>query len=261
MSYENIRYELEAGVLTITLNRPEKLNAVTDAMLAELTDAFKQAEKDRAVRVITLTGAGRGFCAGQDLRAANERGGEMSFGQHLRETYNPLILHMQRLAKPILAAINGPAAGAGMSLAMACDLRIAAESATFLQAFVKIGLVPDSGSTWMLPRLVGTARALDLMLTGRRITAREALEWGLINQVTEDAQLMEVVGALASEFAAAPTAAIGNIKRALGYSLTHTLEESLAFEADMQEISGRTADYREGLAAFLEKRPPHFTGE
>lgn len=264
MSYETILYQQDGGILTITLNRPDKLNAITDVMLGELGDAFKAAEKDKAARVVILTGAGRGFCPGQDLASAKERGadsGNLDYGHHLRETYNPLIQRMRELPKPVIAAINGVAAGAGMSLAMACDLRIAAESATFLQAFVKIGLVPDSGSTWMLPRLVGVTRAMDLFLTGRKITAHEALEWGLVNQVTEDAQLMTVVNALAQEFATAPTAAIGYIKRSVLYGLEHSLEETLDNEADMQEIAGRTADHREGITAFLAKRAPVFKGE
>lgn len=262
--YETILYEQDGGILTITLNRPEKLNAVTDTMLHELVDAFRQAERDRAVRVAVLTGAGRGFCPGADLGVARERGadtGDLAYGKHLRETYNPLILQMREMPKPIIAAINGVAAGAGMSLALACDLRIAAQSATFLQAFVKIGLVPDSGSTWMLARLIGMTRAMDMMLTGRKITAQEALDWGLVNQITEDAQLMTVVRALAVEFAAAPTAAIGYIKRAGHYASTHSLEEALDFEADMQDIAGRTADHREGIMAFLEKRAAVFRGE
>jgi len=264
MSYEAILVDHEAGVLTITLNRPDKLNAFTDAMLAELIDAFKQAERDASVRAVLLTGAGRGFCPGQDLGDARQRqesGEGMSFGDHLRHTYNPLILKMRQLPKPIIGAINGVAAGAGMSLAMACDFRVAAESATFLQAFVKVGLIPDSGSTWMLPRLVGMTRAIDLMLTGRKIDAQEALSIGLVNQVVPDAELMNVARQIAIEFASAPTRAIGYIKRALDFASTHTLEETLANEADLQEIAGRTPDHKEGIAAFLEKRPPRFTGE
>jgi 2-(1,2-epoxy-1,2-dihydrophenyl)acetyl-CoA isomerase len=264
MAYETLLYEQDGGILTITMNRPDKLNALNDTMLHELADAFKQAERDKAVRSIVLTGAGRGFCPGADLASAQKAVGESAngyFRKHLQETYNPLIMRMRQLPKPIIAAVNGVAAGAGMSLAMACDIRIAAESATFLQAFVKIGLVPDSGSTWMLPRLIGITRAMDMMLTGRKITAHEALEWGLVNQITEDAQLIEVVGALATEFASAPTAAIGYIKRVSYYALTHDLEQALDYEAHMQEIAGKTDDHKEGVTAFLEKRAPIFKGE
>ncbi len=263
MGYETILFEKENGVLTITLNRPDKLNAANDAMLSELQDAFKQAGRDQEVRAVILTGAGRGFCAGQDLGNVKERleaGGRMDYGAHLRHTYNPLILRIRQLPKPVIAAVNGVAAGAGMSLVMACDLRLAAESASFLQAFVRVGLVPDSGSTWMLPRLIGMARAAEMMLTGRRISAQEAYEWGLINKVVPDDALMEEARKLAGEFANAPTKVIGYIKRALDYAATSSLEEALEYEADMQELAGRTNDHLEGLRAFLEKRPPKYTG-
>ncbi|MBI5927759.1 MAG: enoyl-CoA hydratase/isomerase family protein [Chloroflexi bacterium] len=256
--------EQQGGILTITLNRPEKLNAMTDPMLEELLEALKQAERDPSVRVVILTGAGRGFCPGQDLGAAKERGsetGDYGYGKHLRETYNLVILRMRRLPKPIIGAVNGPAAGAGMSIALACDMRIAAESAVFVQAFVKVGLVPDSGATWLLPRLIGQTRALELMLTGRRVSAQEALEMGMIHQVVPDDQLMSCAQAVAQTLAKAATKSIGYIKRGLEFAATHTLEESLEYEADLQDMAGRTADHREGLTAFLEKRPPHYQGE
>ncbi|MDQ7028948.1 MAG: enoyl-CoA hydratase-related protein [Ardenticatenia bacterium] len=263
MAYETLLYAKEDGVLTITLNRPDKLNAANDTMLNELQEAFKQAGRDEEVRAVILTGAGRGFCAGQDLASVEERlhgGGRMDYGAHLRHTYNPLILRIRRLPKPVIAAVNGVAAGAGMSLVMACDLRVAAESASFLQAFVRVGLVPDSGSTWMLPRLIGMARATELMLTGRRISAQEALDWGLINKVVPDNALMEEVNTLAGELAKAPTKVIGYIKRALDFAATRPLDEALEYEADMQELAGRTEDHLEGLRAFLEKRPPTYRG-
>lgn len=264
MAYNAVLYEKDGGVLTITMNRPDKLNAADDHMLAEMNDAFKQAEADAEVRAILLTGAGRGFCAGADLAAGMEHlqtAGGMSYGKHLRETFNPLILRMRRIPKPVVGAVNGAAAGAGMSIAMACDVRIAAESASYLQAFVKIGLLPDSGSTWLLPRLVGNTRALDLMMTGRKIGSKEALEWGLVNQVVPDDQLMPTARQIAAEFASGPTQAYGFIKRAYEFALGSTLEEALEREADLQDVAGRTADHREGVAAFLEKRPAKFKGE
>lgn len=263
MLFETILYAIDNGILTITLNRPEKLNAMTPTLLRELKDAFVQASADSAVRVVVLSGAGRGFCAGADLAAASEAmmSGGFSYEANLNATYNPLILAMQSLQKPIIAAVNGVAAGAGMSLALACDIRIAAESASFLQAFVKIGLVPDSGSTWLLPRIVGLTKALELMLTGQRVSAREALEMKMINQVVSDADLAEHVAQMAKVFANAPTKTIGLIKQAVKFASTSTLEEALHSEARLQEEAGKTSDHMEGVAAFLEKRPAQFKGE
>ncbi|MBZ0288316.1 MAG: enoyl-CoA hydratase/isomerase family protein [Anaerolineae bacterium] len=264
VTYETILVEQNGGILTITLNRPDKLNAFTDTMLDELTEAFKKADGDASVRVVVLTGAGRGFCPGQDLAAAVERGagnGTFSYSAHLRGHYNPLILGMRGLSKPIIAAINGVAAGAGMSLALACDYRIAADSASFIQAFVKVGLVPDSGSTWMLPRLIGMTRALDMMLSGRKVSAQEALEMGLVSTVVPNEQLMETVNKLAQEFANAPTKTIGLIKQAVEFASNSTLEEALNNEADLQDKAAITADHTEGISAFLEKRPAQFQGK
>jgi 2-(1,2-epoxy-1,2-dihydrophenyl)acetyl-CoA isomerase len=264
VTYETILYEQDDGILTVTLNRPDKLNAFTDTMLDELTDAFKKADVDSTVRVVVLTGAGRGFCPGQDLGAAVERGagsGNFSYSEHLRGHYNPLILGMRALSKPIIAAINGVAAGAGMSLSLACDYRIAAESASFIQAFVKVGLVPDSGSTWMLQRLIGITRALDMMLTGRKVNAQEALEMGLVNKVVANDQLMDSARQLAQEFANAPTKTIGYIKQAVNFASNSTLEEALDKEAELQDQAASTDDHREGIMAFLEKRPAQFQGK
>ncbi len=263
MSFETILYEIENSILTITLNRPEKLNAMTPTLLRELREAIEKANADSQVRVVIITGAGRSFCAGADLGAASEliaRGG-FSYEENLNATYNPLILTMQHLAKPIIAAVNGVAAGAGMSLALACDIRIVAESASFTQAFVKIGLVPDSGSTWLLPRLVGMTKALELMLTGQKISSREALDMGMVNQVVADADFITTVNQMAQQFANAPTKTIGLIKQAVQFASTSTLEAALQKEAVLQGEAGISADHLEGVAAFLEKRPAVFKGE
>lgn len=263
MDYDTLRCEIDQRILTITLNRPDKLNALTDTMLRELDDAFSQAEADDAIHVIILTGAERGFCPGQDLvvALAQAASGALRYGEHLRALYNPLILRMRRLPKIIIGAINGVAAGAGMSLALACDLRIAAESASFMQAFVKVGLAPDSGSSWLLPRLVGPARALELMLSGRRVSAQEALTLGIVNEVTPDSDLMRRTMELASELANGPTITIGYIKSAVEFALDHALAEALDKEAELQDLAGQTADHIEGVSAFLEKRPPQFRGK
>jgi 2-(1,2-epoxy-1,2-dihydrophenyl)acetyl-CoA isomerase len=263
MSFETILYHIENSVLTITLNRPDKLNAMTPTLLRKPKQAFEQADSDSAVRVVIVTGAGRGFCAGADLAAASElmMQGGFSYEQNLNATYNPLILTMQSLQKPIIAAVNGVAAGAGMSLALACDIRIAAESASFLQAFIKIGLIPDSGSTWMLPRLIGMTKALELMLTGKKVSAAEALDLDLVNQVVADVELGAVVQQMAGMFATAPTKAIGLIKQAVNFAATSTLEAAMKNEAALQDVAGKTADHMEGVASFLEKRPATFRGE
>jgi 2-(1,2-epoxy-1,2-dihydrophenyl)acetyl-CoA isomerase len=263
MKYESILCEQQDQVLRITLNRPDKLNALTDAMLQELQHVFAAAATDRATRAVLLTGAGKGFCPGQDLANARELGGgdRPNYGEHIRSNYNPLILAMTGLPKPIVAAINGVAAGAGMSLAMACDVRVASEKASFLQAFINIGLVPDSGSTWFLPRLIGRQRALDLMLSGRKLSAAEAFDWGLVNQVVAPEQLLEEASKVAARYAAAPTFAIGQLKQNLDFAESHGLDETLALEAKSQAECGLSADHREGVQAFLEKRTPVYRGE
>ncbi len=263
MTFETLLYQINDSVLTITLNRPDKLNALTPTLLRELKVAMEQAGADSQVRVVVVTGAGRGFCSGADLMTASQymAEGKLSFSQMLTSTYNPLILTMQSLTKPVIAVINGVAAGAGMSLALACDYRLAAESASFIQAFVKIGLVPDSGSTWMLPRLIGMTRAMDMMLTGRKVSAQEALDWGMVNRVVADGQLSETAHQIASDFAAMPTRTLGLIKQAAVFAATSTLEEALFKEAELQDVAGATADHQEGVMAFLEKRPAQFRGE
>jgi 2-(1,2-epoxy-1,2-dihydrophenyl)acetyl-CoA isomerase len=262
MAYETLVAENADGVLTLTLNRPDVLNAVTDTMLAELQEAFRGAERDAAVRCIVLTGAGRGFCAGQDLNARSEAkdGQPVSVGEHLRQGYNPLVRRIRGIEKPVIAAVNGVAAGAGANLALACDLRVASEAASFVQAFVKIGLVPDSGGMLFLPMLVGYAKAAELAFTGDRIGAEECLRLGLVNQVVPAGALLETTHALAARLAALPTRAIGLTKRAFNRAMMPDLDAILDYEADMQELASRTDDYREGVAAFRERRTPTFTG-
>ena len=252
-----------AGVMTITLNRPDKLNAVNDALSYALIDALKTARKDPAVRAILLTGSGRGFCAGQDLESRSigaEKGEIPHLGQSIRNRYMPIITLLRTIEKPVVGAVNGVAAGAGASMAFACDVRIAAESASFIQAFIKVGLIPDSGACFMLPRLVGLGRAMELMMSGRKVKADEALQMGLVNQVVPDDELMTTALALATDYAQGPTKAFGLLKRATNRAMDCDLETYLAYEADVQEIAGRTADFAEGVAAFVQKRPANFTG-
>ena len=261
MAYETITTVLEEGVLVITLDRPESLNAVNEAMTSELLDALKNAERDDQVRCVLLTGAGRGFCSGQDLGdIQNSDGGAPELGKTVRRRYNPLIRKIRNMEKPVIAAVNGVAAGAGASLALACDLRIAARSATFVEAFVRVGLIPDSGGTTILPALVGLARAAELAFTGRKVEAEEAERIGLVNRVVPDEQLVDEAMELASELAALPTKAIGLTKRAFNRAVLPDLDRRLDYEADLQEIAGRTEDHAEGVKAFLEKRPPEYRG-
>ncbi|TML62108.1 MAG: hypothetical protein E6G22_08705 [Actinobacteria bacterium] len=247
----------DGGVLTITLNRPEVLNAFDAAMHRALQAAFKEARADD-VRAVVVTGAGRGFCVGQDLTEFRESAGDI--GERLRSTYHPTILGLRSLDKPVVAAVNGAAAGAGLSLALACDLRLAADSATFVPAFINIGLVPDSGGSFFAARLLGYARALEWLASGRRLTAAEAHAWGLVSEVVEADALAERAAALAAELAALPTRGIALTKRLLEHAQTATLEEQLEREAQLQAAATRTEDFREGVAAFLEKRPPQFEG-
>jgi 2-(1,2-epoxy-1,2-dihydrophenyl)acetyl-CoA isomerase len=247
----------DGGVLTITLNRPEVLNAFNAAMHRSIQAAYKEARADD-VRAVVLTGAGRGFCVGQDLTEFRESAGDI--GHRLRSTYHPTILGLRSLEKPVVAAVNGAAAGAGLSLALACDLRLAADSATFVPAFINIGLVPDSGGSYFAARLLGYARALEWLSSGRRLTAAEAHAWGLVSEVVEADGLAERAAARAAELAALPTRGIALTKRLLDHAQTATLEEQLEREAQLQAAATRTEDFREGVAAFLEKRPPRFEG-
>jgi 2-(1,2-epoxy-1,2-dihydrophenyl)acetyl-CoA isomerase len=259
---DTVLLSIDGGVATLTLNRPDKLNAFTDDMLSLLAANLKELARDDAVRAIVITGAGRGFSAGQDLSGVRERAesGGMSFRSHLEQAYNPVIMAIRTLEKPVLAAVNGVAAGAGASLAFACDLRIAAASASFIQAFVGVGLIPDSGSTWALVRTLGFGRAFELASSGRRVHADEALQLGLVQRVVADDQLATETLSWSAQLAAAPTRALGLTKRAMNRAQTSSLEEALAYEAQLQEIAGRTEDHAEGVAAFLEKRKPEFRG-
>jgi 2-(1,2-epoxy-1,2-dihydrophenyl)acetyl-CoA isomerase len=247
----------DGAVLTITLNRPDVLNAFNAALHRALARALKEARADD-VRAVVITGAGRGFCVGQDLSEFREAPGDI--GDRLRNNYHPNILALRALEKPVLAAVNGPAAGAGLSFACACDLRLAAQSATFVPAFINIGLVPDSGGTYFVRRLLGTARAFEWMTSGRRLSAAEALEWGLISEVVEDDRLAERAAERAAELAAMPTRGIGLTKRLFDHAEHATLEEQLELEAELQAAATQTADFREGVDAFLEKREPRFEG-
>lgn len=260
MTYETILYEVGEGVATITLNRPDALNAFTSEMIGETADAFKQCSRDAAVRCAVITGAGRGFSSGQDLKEVQGRADDFSIAEHLREGYNRLIMRMASLEKPIIGAINGVAAGAGCAVALACDIRVASERATFIQVFSKVGLVPDSGSTWLLPRLIGYARAYEMAITAEPVPAEKALSWGLVNQVTPAAQLEEIVRAWAVRLAQGPTRAFGLTKRAMLRSWDLSLAEALEYEAMLQGAAAQTADNREGVTAFLEKRQPQFQG-
>jgi 2-(1,2-epoxy-1,2-dihydrophenyl)acetyl-CoA isomerase len=247
----------DGAVLTITLNRPDVLNAFNVDLHRALAAALKEARADD-VRAVVITGAGRGFCVGQDLTEFREAPGNI--GERLRSNYHPNVLALRALEKPVLAAVNGPAAGAGLSFACACDLRLAAESATFVPAFINIGLVPDSGGTYFVRRLLGTARAFEWMTSGRRLSATEALEWGLVSEVVEDEQLAEHAAERAAELAAMPTRGIGLTKRLFDQAENATLEEQLELEAQLQTAATQTADFREGVDAFLEKREPRFEG-
>lgn len=259
MAFEFLKYEVAAGVATITLNRPEVYNALNDGITYELQDAFKQVAKDEQVRVVVLTGEGKAFCSGQDLKAGAEQE-KRSFMDSLNKRYNPIVRAMRSLPKPILCRLNGVAAGAGCSLALACDIIVASEEATLIEVFINIGLVPDSGSSYFLPRLTSKAKAFELCSMGSRVKAAEALELGLVNKVVPVAELDNAVKSYTDYFAVAPTKAIGLIKKMLDKSATATLDEMLDYEAYCQEIAGSTHDYKEGVNAFLQKRKPAFKG-
>lgn len=263
MAYETIEFEVTDGVAVLTLNRPDRMNSFNTLMHGEVRAALKQVKKDASVRCLLITGNGRGFCAGQDLSDRNvDPNAEMpNLGESIEQNYNPLIRTLQGLEMPVICAVNGVAAGAGANIALACDIVLAARSASFIQAFCKIGLIPDSGGTWTLPRLVGHARATALAMLGDRISAEQAQSWGMIWQVVDDEQLKDEALALAKRLATQPTKGLALIKRALQASWNNSFDEQLDLERDLQTLAGRTEDYREGVKAFMEKRHPEFKGK
>lgn len=259
---ETILLTREDGVAVITLNRPHVYNAFNQQMNRELLKALRDVARDPGVRCVVLTGAGKAFCSGQDLGDRSDPNiGNFSLGESVRSRYNPLIRAIVEMEKPVLGAINGVAAGAGCSLALACDLRIVSDRARFIEAFVRVGLAPDSGSSYFLPKLVGLGRAMELAITGREVSAQEAVQIGLANRLVPHESFQEEALAWARQLADGPTRAIGLIKRALYKGADAALKEVLEYEAYMQELAGRTRDFREGVSAFMEKRQPRFRGE
>lgn len=257
--YQTLLYQTADGVLTITMNRPESYNAFNEQMKKELNDAFREAEKDSSVRCIVLRGAGqKAFCSGQDLK--EHQGSKRSLKESLEKSYNPLIRKIRTIEKPVIAMINGVAAGAGCSVALACDMRVMSTDAYMMQAFVNIGLVPDSGAHWFLPRLAGLTKAFEYAATGRKIPADECLQVGLVNRVVQPEELEAATMDLASRLAQAPTRAIGLMKRAFNRAAASDLDALLDYEAYLQQIASETEDHREGLQAFIEKRKPNFRG-
>jgi 2-(1,2-epoxy-1,2-dihydrophenyl)acetyl-CoA isomerase len=262
MTYQTILFEVSGGVARLTLNRPDRLNSFNVQMHGEVRDALSKLVNNSEARVLVFTGAGRGFCAGQDLgdRAVAPGGQGVDLGDSIENYYKPLVLALRNLPMPVIGAVNGVAAGAGANIALACDLVIATKSASFVQAFSKLGLVPDSGGTWLLPRLLGNARAMGLALLGDKLPAEQAAQWGLIWRCVEDAEFKGAVDQLATQLASAPTRGLARTKQAIYESWSHSLEQQLDQERDFQRELGRSQDYAEGVAAFTEKRLPKFNG-
>lgn len=259
MIFEDLGFEVKDGVAVITLNRPEKLNSFNNSMGMNLQEALDHCMENDEVRCVLLTGAGRGFCAGQDLEEAIS--GIAEIEEHVETKYNPIVRKIRAIEKPVIAAVNGVAAGAGANLAYCCDIVLASESAKFIQSFVNIGLIPDTGGTYFLPRLVGLHRASVMTMLGEKMSAEEAKDLGLVYKIFADGELMNGAMELAKRMAQMPTRGIGLTKKALNYSLGNTLDEQLAVERDLQGMAGRTSDNTEGINAFLEKRKPVFKGE
>jgi len=262
MSYQHILYASEGGIARLTLNRPDRLNSFNDEMHSEVRDALSRVKASGDVRVLLLTGAGRGFCAGQDLgdRAVAPGAEPVDLGASIERNYKPLVLALRALPLPVVCAVNGVAAGAGANIALACDIVIATKSASFIQAFSKIGLIPDSGGTYFLPRLIGSARAIGLTMLGDKLSAEQAAAWGLIWKCVEDAEFATSVEALVQQLSTAATRGLAATKQALYAAGGNTLEAQLDIERDIQRVLGRSADYREGVSGFAAKRQPRFTG-
>jgi len=257
----DILFAAADGVATITLNRPDVLNSFTRAMARELLDAFARVAADDTLRAVLLTGAGRGFCAGQDLAEAMPKDGEIpDLGDFVRDSYNPVVRAIRTLEKPVVCAVNGVAAGAGANIAYACDIVFAASTATFIQSFAKIGVIPDSGGTFLLPRIVGLHRATVMTMLAEKMSAEQARDWGLVYMVAEPDALIEKATTVAKTLATQPTHGLGLIKRGFNRSLGVDLDAQLDYEEELQREAGRTEDYREGVNAFLEKRKPVFKG-
>ena len=261
--YKNIEFSIENGLAKLVWNRPDKLNSFNTEMHGEVKDALKQVKKSGEARCLLITGNGRGFCAGQDLsdRAVSSSDEAPDLSQSIEKNYNPLIRTLTTLEMPVICAVNGVAAGAGANIAFACDIVLAAKSASFIQSFNRLGLVPDSGGTWILPRLVGHARAMALCLLGDKISAEQAQQWGMIWKVLEDDELQSEAEKLGYQLAKAPTRGLALVKRAVHAAASNTLDEQLDLERDLQGVAGRTEDYREGVNAFMEKREPNYKGK